>query len=438
MLLKATARPTSCWKKPTMRSKECSRRTPPSLPWKTGRVSCASPGKPTRPPPAPKNPLEPARLGHNANPYSKPLPIVLLVSAGIPRSPPTVFQTGPREPSRPSCLHLPLPRHRSAPCGTYGREWAHRSTAVKLAGLGALAHLILLVALGSAERGYQADGDEKRAVFFADHLERRDIFLVAAGAQPPQGIPSLKLRDIRSQVARFQGNLFRRATHAHRQRAMLPAPQRRRIGCEFQLDENHGELWRIAFCARDRELRGPGFELRRRENRQRQGRRSQHQGAVVPNGDVVRIGVPAKSLAENFKAVRQRSHMRSRGDFHRGRRRLRRRENHGRHAPRPTLNRPENDAGIQRRYEKRPARRVRAEMVAVGETDRDSRGEPPIHIKDRQRGAFAGNDAPRQEQDAGRGRSSRRERRLLRDQCGSQTARDPPGNEEEFAAGSHS
>src|SRR5438034_4771953 len=68
-------------------------------------------------------------------------------------------------------------------------------------------------------------------------------------------------------------------------------------------------------------------------------------------------------------------------------------------------------------------------MVAVREMDRDSRREPPIRIQDRERGAFAGNDALRQEQDAGRGR---RERSLLRRQCGSQAARDRPGKEEKL------
>src|SRR2546430_5470491 len=110
-----------------------------------------------------------------------------------------------------------------------------------VAGLCRLARAIRLVALGAAERGHQPDGDEKRAVLFADDLERRDIFFVAAGAQAPHRISARKLRDIRSQVARFERNLFRGAAHAHRQRAMLAALERRGIGFQLQPDENHGD-----------------------------------------------------------------------------------------------------------------------------------------------------------------------------------------------------
>src|SRR5215469_4536000 len=56
-------RPTSCSRKPTMLSKECSRRTPPSPRSKTARVCFASPRKPTpAEPAAPKNPLEPGAV----------------------------------------------------------------------------------------------------------------------------------------------------------------------------------------------------------------------------------------------------------------------------------------------------------------------------------------------------------------------------------------
>src|SRR5207249_9223471 len=78
-------------------------------------------------------------------------------------------------------LSLSIESGRNAPRGVYCRESAHlvRSRAVMVAGLRRLARAIRLVALGAAERGHQPDGDEKRAVLFADDLERRDIFFVA-------------------------------------------------------------------------------------------------------------------------------------------------------------------------------------------------------------------------------------------------------------------
>lgn len=56
-----------------------------------------------------------------------------------------------------------------------------------------------------------------------------------------------------------------------------------------------------------------------------------------------------------------------------------------------------NHAGIQRRHEKGPARRIGREPVPVRKIHRNSRSQPPVHVQHRERGALARNDSPRQQ-----------------------------------------
>ncbi len=167
------------------------------------------------------------------------------------------------------------------------------------------------------------------------------------------------------QVPRFERNPGRRPADTHGKRPMLARFQGGRVGFEIQPDKRDGKQGRLPFRAGNLHRRGAGLQVLRRKHDQRSRRGGEHNRTLHRDGHLIGVCVAAETLAKNFEAVRQRSHSWGGRDFDRSRRSLAWRENGRGHSPRAALNRAKNDAGIQWRHEKSPARCIGLEPVSV-------------------------------------------------------------------------
>lgn len=171
---------------------------------------------------------------------------------------------------------------------------------------------------------------------------------------------------------------------------MFGGSQRRTVCLQFQTDEDNGEGLRGLLRARDMNLLRPGFEVRRRKNGERARGRGKNEARGIADGDVVRVGIAAETLAEEIEAVGDGGSARGGGYGLRGGRKFGGGKDGAGDVRGVAGDIGGKRTGIERGDEERAAGGVGGDGFAVGEGDFDVGSEAAGEVENGERGALAG------------------------------------------------